>query len=92
MINKMTVMILPVGLNCNMECAYCYHAGKNLLQGKIHRMSDKILEKIIFESSQLAKTQIFFGMAESRYQLGLITLRKLFKLKRKLILLAEFAI
>ena len=56
MINKMTVMILPVGLNCNMECAYCYHAGKNLLQGKIHRMSDKILEKIIFESSQLAKT------------------------------------
>jgi len=84
MINKITVMILPVGLNCNMACSYCYHAGKNLSRGKIHRMPDEILEKIFFESSQLAKNVDFLWHGGEPLLVGINHFRKAVQIEKEI--------
>ena len=83
MINKITVMILPVGLSCNMTCSYCYHTGKNLLRGKIHRMSDEILGKIIFESSQLAKNIDFLWHGGEPLLIGINHFKKAVQIEKE---------
>ncbi len=51
---KMTIMLLPVGLKCNLSCKYCYHGVMSKKLKELEVMSDSILERIICESSLFA--------------------------------------
>ncbi|MFH1990747.1 MAG: radical SAM protein [Patescibacteria group bacterium] len=77
-------MILPVGLNCNMTCSYCYHAGKNFSQGKFHRMPDEIIWKTIFESSQLAKNVDFLWHGGEPLMVGINHFKKAVQIEKEI--------
>lgn len=49
---KMTFLVLPVGLNCNLACKYCYHGGLSGQTGCHERMSDDILRRIISDACE----------------------------------------
>ncbi len=53
--DKITVMILPVGLRCNMRCGYCYHEGIPRVKDRNSKMFDEVLRKLIHDSANLAK-------------------------------------
>ncbi len=43
-----SLLIKPVGPDCNLNCKYCFYSCKQkLFAGKIHRMSDEVLEKLV---------------------------------------------
>jgi len=43
-----SLLIKPSGPDCNLVCKYCFYSGKSRLWGQgTHRMSDKMLEKLI---------------------------------------------
>ncbi len=48
-----SVLIKPTGPDCNLRCNYCFYRQKagmfNATKGKVHRMSDKVLETLIRE-------------------------------------------
>jgi len=49
---KMTFIILPVGLNCNIACRYCYHGAVSRKTRKQDRMSDEVLKRIMIDAPQ----------------------------------------
>lgn len=51
---KISVMVLPVGLNCNLYCVYCYHGGKPRYVKMDKCMSLAILKKVFQDSCELA--------------------------------------
>ncbi|MEI7890861.1 MAG: radical SAM protein [bacterium] len=57
---KMTFLILPVGLSCNIACKYCYHGCVSKNIKKYERMSDEILEKIMFNAREFETCDIDF--------------------------------
>lgn len=54
MLQKITVMILPVGSSCNLSCSYCYHGNRPIKDAKVKVMHPSILGKIIDDSRGLA--------------------------------------
>lgn len=52
---KMTFLILPVGLRCNLACSYCYHGVVSRETRCKGVMSDEILERIIRGSMPFAQ-------------------------------------
>ncbi|MCX6813033.1 MAG: radical SAM protein [Candidatus Azambacteria bacterium] len=55
---KMNVMILPVGVSCNLNCKYCYHSG--LVNTKVEVMPENVLSRIIRGTTELADDVDFF--------------------------------
>lgn len=54
-----TVIIEPVGGSCNLDCGYCYH--KNIRnRSKLKVMEDRVLERVIQETSLLNRDCIKF--------------------------------
>ena len=53
---KRTVIILPVGTNCNLNCTYCYHGDK---REKIKVISPEILTRTYEEISKYAENVTF---------------------------------
>lgn len=53
-----TVIIEPVGGECNLSCAYCYH--DNIREQKLTVMSDDILEKLVADALQLNNERVKF--------------------------------
>lgn len=49
---RMTFIILPVGLNCNIACKYCYHGAVLGEAGRSKRMSDEVLKCIMTDARQ----------------------------------------
>lgn len=54
MLQKITVMILPVGSICNLSCSYCYHGDRSGRIGKVKTIQSSNLKKIIEDSRELA--------------------------------------
>jgi len=56
-IKPFSLLIKPASADCNLNCTYCFYLGHSALypETKVHRMSDKVLEKLI--SSYLATDQ-----------------------------------
>lgn len=54
MLQKITVMILPVGSGCNLECSYCYHGDRFTKGEKVRIMQPSTLGRIIEGSKDLA--------------------------------------
>jgi len=50
---RMTFIIMPVGLECNLACKYCYHGVVAKAQKAFITMSDDILKRIISEAPLL---------------------------------------
>lgn len=49
---KMTFIILPVGLSCNIACRYCYHGVISRKLNRFERMSDSVLKNIMNHAMQ----------------------------------------
>jgi len=47
---KMTFIIMPVGLNCNLSCRYCYHGDVSKKLGTFAKMSDDVLRRIFINA------------------------------------------
>ncbi len=62
MAKPFTLLIKPAGADCNIACQYCFYACKSeFFGGKVHRMSDAVLEHLVksylkcrFEQSSFA--------------------------------------
>lgn len=52
---KITIMILPVGTTCNLTCRYCYHGEPSVDRGEIKIIPSDILGKVVSQSKLLAK-------------------------------------
>ena len=80
---KMTVMILPVGLRCNLACSYCYHSGDPKRASCSEQMSDEVLQKIIVDSSYLAESVDFLWHGGEPLLAGIEHFRKSLLLQKK---------
>lgn len=57
-----SLLIKPAGPDCNLDCKYCFYSIKNQYFGENrHRMSDRILEKMILEFLALNFSQASFA-------------------------------
>ncbi len=76
---KITVMILPVGLSCLLDCSYCYHGGKESFgcKSRIQIIPDYILKKVVYDSVQLAKNIDFLSHGGEPLLAGLPYFKKL---------------
>ena len=54
---KQTVIILPVGVECNLSCSYCYHSPIRTQDIKV--MPIEMLKRIIFEASNISEKITF---------------------------------
>jgi len=52
-----SVLVKPSGPDCNLRCNYCFYRQKaGLFAGKVHRMSDRVLETLIRDCMRLGVT------------------------------------
>lgn len=49
---KMTFLILPVGLQCNLACRYCYHGTVAKKSKRVEKMSDDVLLRIMHDAQE----------------------------------------
>ncbi|MBN2301765.1 MAG: anaerobic sulfatase maturase [Lentisphaerae bacterium] len=58
-----SLLIKPASADCNLRCAYCFYLDRRQLypQTPIHRMSDKVLERLVASFMAIPMSQYTFG-------------------------------
>lgn len=60
---QFSLLIKPSSADCNLRCEYCFYLDRSQLypESKVHRMSDKVLEKMIYSYMATNQAQYAFG-------------------------------
>jgi uncharacterized protein len=61
--SSFSLLIKPAGADCNLRCAYCFYLPKGALypRGSRHRMSDRVLQRLIATYMATAQPTYSFG-------------------------------
>lgn len=86
-LQRVHVMVKPIGSQCNLDCTYCYYLSKKELLGEVGggRISDEMLETFIrqyFESHN-SKEVIFSWQGGEPTLLGIDFFRRVIALQKK---------
>lgn len=81
---KMTFMILPVGLRCNLSCKYCYHGVMSRKLKEIEVMPKNVLDRIICESPLFAQDIDFLWHGGEPMLAGIDHFRQVIELQKKI--------
>ena len=81
-----SVLIKPAGPDCNMACGYCFYRHKASLwpDGKIHRMSEAILEETVRQvMTQAGERVVFIWQGGEPTLMGLSFFKKVVELQMR---------
>lgn len=80
-----TLLIKPTGPDCNLACKYCFYSGKTSIFGPgEHRMSDKVLRKLISDYMKLGfKISSFAWQGGEPTLMGLSFFKKVVALQKE---------
>ncbi|MFH1393232.1 MAG: radical SAM protein [Patescibacteria group bacterium] len=84
MIQKLAVLILPAGIDCNLSCSYCYHSGVRKRNVPMEIMSLEVLREAMDGSRDIAPNIDFLYHGGEPMLAGLDFYQKTLDIQRKL--------